>query len=94
LVGYLIFIILKEKKITQNNTATALFAFSVVNVFGIINEFLEFFVRVSILNIPKEEYLIRFSAYYSDTMYDLITNFVAALIVLLIILFVTQKNEK
>lgn len=93
LTSYLIFTILREKKITSNNIATAIFAFSIVNVFGLINEFIEYLMRTSIFYISTEQYLIQFSAFYTDTIYDLITNFAAAFLTLVIISIFTKNNE-
>jgi hypothetical protein len=55
-----------------------LLAFLLLNLFGIINEFMEFYIREFMLNIPKEKYLTLFAGYYSDTIYDLFTNLIAS----------------
>jgi hypothetical protein len=95
LLTYFVYIIIDKNKIVNSKFGASIFVFSLINVFGIINEFIEYFIRIYFLKFTSETYLTKFSAYYSDTIFDLAMNFISAFLVLLLIsIYNRYKNGK
>lgn len=92
-ITYLLYIIVKNiiykfndsKALLHQKFSLAIITISILNLFGVLNEFLEIIIRL----IMK----IELSSYYEDTMIDLLINLVASIIMTLILIFYDRKND-
>lgn len=71
---------------------TPLIAFLIVNFMGIGNEILEFIIRKYI--ISNEHITDIYKLYYADTIYDFITNAIASIIAVIIIIKYSLISDK